>query len=78
MEIGEPSSTELPVTKNEELPPVITPARLKTQGESKSKPVRRTRHARAQVKPPKPDADPFSPNFQNNGRNPQSADRRHQ
>jgi hypothetical protein len=70
MEIGEPSSTELPVTKNEELPPAITPARLKTQGENRSKTVRHTRHARAQVKAPNPAMDPFSPNIQStNGRN---------
>jgi hypothetical protein len=69
MEIGEPSSTELPVTKNEELPPAITPARLKTQGESRSRTVRRKRHARAQVKTLNLNADPFIPNIQsNNGR----------
>ena len=48
MEIGEPSSTELPVSKQEEKPPAITPALLKSGFESR---VHRPRRAAAKPKP---------------------------
>ncbi len=59
MEIGEPSASELPVTKQEELPPVVTPARLKSQQQTRT---RRLRVARRYYQPlPKP--PPFPPLF---------------
>jgi hypothetical protein len=49
VEIGEPSSTELPVAKREETPPAITPALIKERHES------RARHRKTHVaKKPKP------------------------
>ncbi len=52
IEIGEPSSTELPVTAPEETPPVIrTPEQLKVPNESRNKGVGHGRRARAQAKP---------------------------
>ncbi len=50
VEIGEPSSTELPVAKHEETPPAVTPALLKQPHES------RTRHRKRAAKKPKPEA----------------------
>lgn len=47
MEIGEPSSTELPVSKQEDAPPAITPALLKS-GQSR---VHRARRAAAKPQP---------------------------
>lgn len=50
MEIGEPSSTELPVAKHEETPPAITPALLKQRHEG------RARHRKSRTaKTPKPE-----------------------
>lgn len=49
VEIGEPSSTELPVAKHEETPPAITPALLKQRQES------RTHHRKRATKKPKPE-----------------------
>jgi hypothetical protein len=52
VEIGEPSSTELPVAKHEERPPAVTPALLKERHES------RARHRKAHAaKKPKPEAE---------------------
>lgn len=58
VEIGEPSSTELPVTTQEEKPPVIrTPERVKPPRESRKTGVQRARR----VKPPaKPDPTQFN------------------
>jgi len=51
VEIGETSSTELPVTAPEERPPVIkTPERRKAPSESRRN-VHRARHAKAPAKP---------------------------
>jgi hypothetical protein len=50
MEIGEPSSTELPVAKHEETPPAVTPALLKQRHETRH---RKTRAA----KKPKPEGE---------------------
>ncbi|HET6247364.1 MAG TPA: hypothetical protein VFE47_06635 [Tepidisphaeraceae bacterium] len=58
VDIGERSSTELPVTKGEELPPPVTPARIKSQNESRIKERHRRRHVRLAVKP---SSDPFDP-----------------
>ena len=53
MDIGETSSTELPVAPAEEKPPVVrSPERA--PHESHRKPVRRLRHVRAPVPPPVP------------------------
>jgi hypothetical protein len=59
IEIGERSASELPVTKQEELPPVVTPARLKSQHQT------RTRHVRAARRyyQPLPKPPPFPPLF---------------
>jgi hypothetical protein len=56
IDIGETSSTELPVVLPEERPPVIrTPQRAKPPRESRRKPVHRTRRAKAAPKvAPKP------------------------
>ena len=51
VEIGEPSSTELPVAKHEETPPAITPALLKQRHES------RARHRKRTAKKPKPEPE---------------------
>ena len=51
VEIGEPSSTELPVAKREETPPAVTPALLNQRHES------RTHHRRRAAKKPKPEAE---------------------
>jgi hypothetical protein len=50
VDIGEPSSTELPVAKREETPPAITPALIKEHHES------RARHRKRAAKKPKPEA----------------------
>ncbi len=52
IEIGETSSTELPVTASEEKPPVIrVPERVRTPKGSRSKATLRTRHVRSPAKP---------------------------
>ncbi len=59
IEIGEPSSTELPVRPVEERPPVTrTPERTKAPDESRKTTVRRVRRAKAP--PPKPEPAPFN------------------
>lgn len=63
MEIGEPSSTELPVTKQDEKPPVITPARLKTHNESRKTGIRRARRVKPPSKPGPTQFNLFSPLF---------------
>jgi hypothetical protein len=51
IEIGEPSSTELPVTAPVDRPPVIrTPERVKLPSESRNKSVHRSRRAKALAK----------------------------
>jgi len=69
--IGESSSTELPVMKSEERPPVITPERAKPPGETRRKPLHRARRrAKAAVKstatPQPPDlfSALFNPQYQ--------------
>jgi hypothetical protein len=62
VDIGEPSSTELPVTKREELPPPVTPARLKSQNESRNRELYRKRRARAPAATAQLRADPHIPN----------------
>jgi hypothetical protein len=52
VEIGEPSSMELPVAKREETPPAITPALLKERHESRAR--HRKSHA---AKKPKPESE---------------------
>jgi hypothetical protein len=55
IDIGETSSTELPVVLPEERPPVIrTPERMKPAHESRRKHVRRVRHAKVTPPPPAP------------------------
>lgn len=52
VEIGETSSTELPVAAPEEKPPVIrTPERRKSPSESRRKSMHRARHAKTPAKP---------------------------
>jgi hypothetical protein len=52
VEIGETSSTELPVTTPEEKPPVIkVPERRKAPSESRKKSVHRVHHAKTPAKP---------------------------
>jgi hypothetical protein len=65
IEIGEPSSTELPVTAPAEIPPVIkTPERVKAPGESHKRGVRHARHPKALAKTqPKPTVDPLEALF---------------
>jgi hypothetical protein len=59
IEIGEPSSTELPVRPVEERPPVTrTPERTKAPSESRKTTVRRIRRAKAPL--PKPEPAPFN------------------
>jgi hypothetical protein len=65
IEIGEPSSTELPVTAPPESPPVITtPERVKVPNEIRKRGVHRARRAKALAKtnPPAP-VDPFEALF---------------
>jgi hypothetical protein len=51
IEIGEPSSTELPVTSSGDSPPVIrTPERVKVPSESRRKGVQRSRRAKSLAK----------------------------
>jgi hypothetical protein len=59
LEIGEPSASELPVTKQEDHPPAITPARLKSRHHT------RTRHVRVAGRSykPLPKPAPFPPFF---------------
>jgi hypothetical protein len=59
LEIGEPSASELPVTKQDDHPPVITPARLKSRHHT------RTRHVRVARRyyQPLPKPAPFPPFF---------------
>ena len=55
VEIGETSSTELPVNAREEKPPVIkTPERAKAPKDSRTKATRRVRHAKKPAKPEPP------------------------
>lgn len=66
MEIGETSSTELPVGTPQITPPLQTPQTLKPVNESVVKPVRKQRRARAKPKPAKPEqaaSNPFSALF---------------
>jgi hypothetical protein len=65
IEIGEPSSTELPVTAPAEILPVIkTPERVKAPGESHNRDVRHIRHPKALAKTqPKPTVDPLQALF---------------
>ena len=59
IEIGEPSSTELPVMPVEERPPVVkTPERVKAPNENRKPAVPRARRAKAQ--PPKPEPAQFN------------------
>ena len=60
IEIGETSSTELPVNRTEEKPPVIkSPERVRTPKDSRTKPTRRIRHAKSRSSAPaKP--EPFN------------------
>lgn len=61
IEIGEASSTELPVTPPPDTPPVIRmPEQSKPLNESRSKPVQRIRRAKAVAKPAPP---PETPNL---------------
>lgn len=51
IDIGEASSTELPISKQEEKPPVIrTPERVKPPGETRRKPVQRARRIKPAAK----------------------------
>jgi hypothetical protein len=62
IEIGEPSSTELPVTAPKESPPVITtPERVKTPGESRKKGVYRARPSAKALARIAPKPEPASP-----------------
>ena len=58
IEIGETSSTELPVIRPEEKPPIIkSPERVRVPRDSRTKPAHRARHGRSRsVTPAKPPA----------------------
>ena len=74
IEIGETSSTELPVTAPEEKPPVIkTPERVKTPNESRMKGVHRSRRAKLLAKTdPAAQINPFEGLFGGSQTKPQS------
>jgi hypothetical protein len=64
VEIGEPSSTELPVTTQEEKPPVIrTPERVKPPRESRKTGVQRARRVKPPAKPDPTQFNLFAPLF---------------
>jgi len=59
IEIGETSSTELPVNAREEKPPVIkSPGRVRAPKDSRAKPARRVHHAKLRSLATKP--EPFN------------------
>jgi hypothetical protein len=65
IDIGEPSTFELPVTTPEEQPPVVTPQRIKSRNESGIKRVPGVRRAKVSAKPKEPaQFDIFRPMFE--------------